>query len=92
MFTHPFLIGFLNNTIEVRTIINGRLVQTLPVQTSATLCWSQRQQGRQIYAANTLQASAPTAGLMSNLGIGAELKPAVSQIQLITVLDAPLPQ
>ena len=90
MFSHPFVIGLLNNTVEVRTVVNGRLVQTLALQTSAALCWRQRQQGRQIYVANTVQSSMPTAGIMTNLGISSDLKPAVSQIHLLTILDDPL--
>jgi len=90
VYSHPFLIGFMPNQAEVRTVVNGRLVQTVPVQTSAVMCWRQKPQGRAIYVANNTQPSLPTTGLIANLGISTELRPALSNINLLTIPDAPV--
>ena len=34
VYVHPFVIGFMRDSTEVRTLANGRLLQTMPLQTS----------------------------------------------------------
>ena len=34
VYVHPFVIGFMRDSVELRTLVNGRLVQALPLQSS----------------------------------------------------------
>lgn len=54
VYLHPFVIGFMRDSAEIRTLLNGALVQAVPIQSSTLLSWSQREHGNPIILANNV--------------------------------------
>lgn len=44
----------MRDSAEIRTLLNGALVQSLPMQSSTLLSWSQRQHSNPILVANNV--------------------------------------
>jgi len=44
----------MRDSAEIRTLLNGSLVQSLPMQSSTLLSWSQRQHSNPILVANNV--------------------------------------
>jgi hypothetical protein len=87
----PFLVGVLAHTVEVRTLLSGRLVQTLAVQATLPLCWRARPStATRFFLAHTAQG-APPASLLSNLGVTTDTRPALSHIYAVALLPIPSP-
>jgi len=58
VYIHPFIVGLMRDSIEVRTLANGRLIQSLPLQSSSPLCDPQQVQGRSLYVSNNGEGDA----------------------------------
>jgi len=49
---HPFVLGFMRDSCEVRTLLNGSLIQSVPIQSNTLLSCSQRELPYTFYLAN----------------------------------------